>query len=95
MIEHHHRVHFHPIPTLMSPESIGANLPHMERDQPYKAIYFGRWWLNQMSVTEISASDSTGLPKKPSRMRLARYGPEVVHSGAAARMITFIRSDIK
>jgi hypothetical protein len=48
-----------------------------------------------MSVTEISARDSTGLPKNPRRMRFARYVPDVVHKGAVARMITLVRREIR
>jgi hypothetical protein len=94
-MEHHQSVHFQPIPTLISPLIIGASFPHMESDQPYRAMYFGLWWANQMSVTETSASDSTGLPKNPSRMRFARYGPVVVQRGAHARMMTLVRREMR
>ena len=48
-----------------------------------------------MSVTEISASDSTGLPIKPNKILLARYVPDVVHKGAVARMMTLVRREIR
>lgn len=39
-----------------------------------------------ISVIEISLSDSTGAPNKPSRIRFTVYDVFVVHMGAVARM---------
>lgn len=48
-----------------------------------------------MSVIEISQSDSTGDPNRPSRIRLARYVCGVMQRGAVARMMTLVARDNK